>query len=99
MYACMQEQLKAADAELNSSYKSLVARYRNDGAIANGSVESQDIYLKKAQIAWITLRDASCQFETYDSIMGSGFGTLYTACLLKQTRERTQYLQWHIDHP
>jgi len=99
IYECMQEQLKVADAELNASYKSLVAQYRDNGAPAGGKTESQDSYLQEAQIAWIKLRDASCQFETYDSIMGNGFGTIHTACLLKHTRERTQYLKWYIDHP
>lgn len=99
MYQCFKHQLEKADITLNHSYKTLIARYKENGAPQAQGIKPQDSYLKEAQIAWIKFRDESCDFETYESITGSGFGTIYTACLLEKTQERVKYLQWHIEHP
>lgn len=99
MYECLNSELKESDAALNLAYKTLIARYKENGAPPGLKIEMQDVYLKKSQMAWIKQRDASCDFETYESITGSGFGTIYTACLLEQTQKRVEYLQWHIQHP
>lgn len=99
MYQCLKHQLKKADTTLNQLYKVLVARYKDNGAPQAQGAKSQDGYIKEAQIAWIKFRDDSCDFETYESITGSGFGTIYTACLLDKTQERVKYLQWYIEHP
>lgn len=95
MYDCLTAELKKSDAELNIAYKKLIDRYKADGQ----SAESQYNYLKQAQIAWLKSRDTGCNFETYDSRLGSGFGTIYTACLLQHTQKRVEYLQWYIKHP
>lgn len=98
MYECLTHQLKEADIALNKAYRVLTARYKeNEPSPVQG--KPQGSYLKKAQIAWIKFRDESCDFETYESITGSGFGTIYTACLLEKTQERVNYLQWYIEHP
>lgn len=99
MYQCFKHQLKKADITLNQSYKALIARYKENGAPQAQEIKPQDSYLKEAQIAWIKFRDESCDFETYESITGSGFGTIYTACLLEKTQERVKYLQWYIERP
>jgi uncharacterized protein YecT (DUF1311 family) len=96
---CFESKLKDADAELNSAYKLLMTRYKENGAPSVSTVETQNVYLKKAQLAWIKQRDTTCDFETYDSIAGSGFGSIYTACLLKQTQNRVDYLKWYIRNP
>lgn len=95
MYDCLTAELKKSDGELNSAYKTLIDRYKADGQ----STESQYYSLRQAQRAWLKLRDTSCDFETYDSRLGSGFGTIYTACLLQHTQKRVEYLQWYIKHP
>lgn len=97
MYDCLQLQLKTSDQALNQAYKTLITRYKENGAFENHP--SQDVMLKKAQLAWIVLRDASCEFETYDSMGGSGFGTIHTACLLEQTQKRVEYLQGFVGEP
>jgi uncharacterized protein YecT (DUF1311 family) len=99
MYECLNSELKKSDTELNHAYKTLIARYKENGAPPDLKIESQDVYLKKAQIAWLKQRDASCDFETYESITGSGFGTIYTACLLEQTQKRVEYLKWFVHPP
>ncbi|KAF2391532.1 lysozyme inhibitor LprI family protein [Pseudomonas frederiksbergensis] len=97
MFDCLQRQLKASDHALNTAYKTLIARYKDNGLATNQP--SQDLILKKAQLAWIALRDASCDFETYESIGGSGFGTIHTACLLEQTQKRVEYLNGFVGSP
>jgi len=99
MDECLTVELKKSDAELNTAYQKLVSRYEATGAPANAKGQTQGGYLKEAQRGWIKLRDASCDFETYESRMGSGFGTIYTACLLEQTQKRVEYLNWFIQHP
>ena len=99
IYECFELELKKADTELNSTYKKLINRYKENGEPSVSTVETQDVYLKKAQLAWIRQRDTTCDFETYESIAGSGFGSIYTACLLKQTRKRVDYLNWYIRNP
>jgi len=99
MYECLNSELKKADSALNSAYKNLMVMYKENGAPSGLKIETQDAYLKKSQLAWIKLRDTTCDFETYESITGSGFGTIYTACLLKQTQKRVDYLKWFIQNP
>jgi uncharacterized protein YecT (DUF1311 family) len=99
IYECFESNLKEADAELNSAYKLLMKRYKENREPSVSTVETQDVYLKKAQLAWIKQRDTTCDFETYESIAGSGYGSIYTACLLKQTQKRVDYLKWYIQNP
>ncbi|RON47814.1 lysozyme inhibitor LprI family protein [Pseudomonas frederiksbergensis] len=97
MYDCLQQQLEASDQALNAAYKTLIARYKDNGI--SGKPPTQDQMLKKAQLAWIALRDASCDFETYESREGSGFGTIHTFCLLEQTQKRVEYLNGLVGAP
>lgn len=82
-----------ADNELNSLYKIQIQQYKNEGADFYGQVESRDVYLKKSQQIWIKMRDASCNYETYESRTGTGFSSIYTQCLLEKTNERIKYLK------
>jgi uncharacterized protein YecT (DUF1311 family) len=50
MNTCAAEQYKAADAKLNETYQNALKR----------AAPTQRDLLKKAQISWITLRDADC---------------------------------------
>ncbi|WP_373388273.1 lysozyme inhibitor LprI family protein [Pseudomonas alcaligenes] len=99
MHECLKHQLKEADTALNQAYKVLTARYKNNEPSPIQGIKPQESYLKETQISWIKFRDESCDFETYESITGSGFGTIYTACLLEKTQERVKYLKWYIEHP
>jgi uncharacterized protein YecT (DUF1311 family) len=99
MAACFQHRLDRADAALNAAYRTLMARYKENGAPAGFTIGSQEDYLEKAQRAWTQLRDATCDFETYESMTGTGFGTLHTACLMEETQKRVDYLQRFVDSP
>lgn len=82
-----------ADAELNFVYKQQMQEYKKEGAEFYGQSESRDIYLKKSQLAWIKMRDASCDYETYESKTGTAFSSIYEKCLLDKTNERIEYLK------
>lgn len=82
-----------ADAELNSVYKRQIQEYKKEGADFYGQNESKDVYLKKSQQAWIKLRDADCDYETYESKTGTAFSREYEQCLLEKTNERMKYLR------
>jgi uncharacterized protein YecT (DUF1311 family) len=99
MYECLNSELERADSALNSAYKNLMVRHKENGAPSGLKIKTQDNYLRKSQLAWIKLRDTTCDFETYESITGSGFGTIHTACLLKQTQKRVDYLKWFLQNP
>jgi len=82
-----------ADKKLNDLYKIQMKESQNKGAEFYGQQKSRDVYLKKAQQAWIKMRDASCDYETYESQTGTGFSTIYEKCLLDKTNERIKYLE------
>ncbi|HHA1754147.1 TPA: lysozyme inhibitor LprI family protein [Enterobacter kobei] len=82
-----------ADAELNSVYRQKIQEYKKEGAGFYGQSESRDIYLKKFQLTWIKMRDASCDYETYESKAGTAFSSIYEKCLLGKTNERIGYLK------
>ena len=80
--ACAAEQYQAADKKLNQTYHA---------AIKRAAAPQRDL-LKKAQQAWIALRDADCK------LMGSGTegGTIQpmiiNQCLTEKTAEREAFL-------
>ena len=89
----MNESYLTADNELNSLYKIQMQQYKREGAYFYGQKESRDVYLRKSQQIWIKMRDASCDYETYESRTGTGFSSIYTQCLLYKTKERIKYLK------
>lgn len=93
MYECFKEKLNEQDKLLNQTYNKLLNTYKSDGPLVLSNVPSKDVYLKKAQLAWIKTRDTSCDYETYESNGGTGFSTIYEKCLLDKTVERIQYLK------
>lgn len=93
LYSKYEHEYKLADQELNVLYKKLIDEYKNDGAGIVGQEKSRDFYLKIAQREWIKMRDASCDYETYESKTGTGFSTIYEKCLLDKTKERIKYLK------
>lgn len=92
-YLKIKDVYNKVDAELNSVYKQQMQEYKNEGAGFYEQIESKDVYLKKSQIAWIRMRDASCDYETYESRTGTAFSSIYEKCLLEKTKERIRYLK------
>ncbi|ELQ6222077.1 DUF1311 domain-containing protein, partial [Cronobacter turicensis] len=72
-YSEISRDYSKADKELNQVYTIQIQQYRKEGADFYGQVQSRDVFLKKSQQAWIKMRDASCDYETYESRTGTGF--------------------------
>lgn len=54
--------------------------------------------LEKSQQAWLKYRAATCGFETSPSAKSPTFENHIKLCLLSYTRERSEYLQWFLEH-
>jgi len=80
---CSQKKLAEADAELNKTYRQLIAK------MANKQWEAK---LRLAQQAWIKFRDANCDYESEFSGGGSAFTFEYNFCLVDMTTVRTKQL-------
>jgi len=81
--ACIDSNLEEADAQLNAVYSKLF------------SLLEDPSNLRKSERAWITFRDANCEF-----LWGKKYKSermAFTSCLEKKTLERTQELQNYID--
>lgn len=91
-YLKIKSEYAKADSGLNNIYRQQIQEYKNEGAEFYGQRESKDIYLKKSQLAWIKIRDADCDYETYESRTGTAFSSIYEQCLLDKTNERIKYL-------
>jgi len=79
---CSAQQYQAADKKLNQTYQAAVKR---------AAAPQQDL-LKKAQQAWITLRDADCAFIGSGTEGGSVQPMIVNQCLAEKTVEREAFL-------
>lgn len=62
--------------------------------------ESPD-YSKKiseSQTQWEKFHKISCEIETYESLNGSGYYSIFNACLEIKVNERVNYLKWLADN-
>ncbi|RVE90242.1 lysozyme inhibitor LprI family protein [Sinorhizobium meliloti] len=93
---CADQDYRAADAELNKTYRLAVAAMPAtdkelgdiDAAYA-GALEA----LKKAQRAWIGYRDGQCELAGFEARGGSMEPMLVSGCLAELTRKRTAELK------
>jgi len=88
MNACAARAYAKSDADLNRTYKTLIARLKNDADAARR--------LTAAQHAWIAFRDAECAFASAGSAGGSANAMVRAGCLDKQTRARTAALNGYL---
>lgn len=82
MNACAAGQYKAADARLNDTWRNALRR----------AEPTQQELLKKAQNAWITLRDADCALISSGTEGGSAQSMIFSQCLTDKTNEREAFL-------
>ena len=82
MNSCTAQQYQAADKTLNQTYQSAIKR----------ADAPQRELLKKAQQAWIALRDADCAFIGSGTEGGSIQPMIVNQCLADKTNEREAYL-------
>ncbi len=81
---CADLYYKAADAELNKTYKAITARL--------GILPDTKAALVKAQRAWIAFLDAECAFEASAVLEGSAYPMTLSNCLAGVTQERVSAL-------
>ncbi|BBQ84434.1 MULTISPECIES: lysozyme inhibitor LprI family protein [Enterobacteriaceae] len=82
MNACAAEQYQAADKKLNQTWQDVLKR----------AEPTQRDLLKKAQTAWIALRDADCAFLSSSTHGGSVQPMINSQCLTDKTTEREAFL-------
>ncbi|MBZ8178896.1 lysozyme inhibitor LprI family protein [Oscillatoria salina] len=77
-----------SDRRLNQVYQQLVPRLSS----------SRKQKLIQAQRAWITFRDASCEFERSEFQGGTIAPAIYNGCLADLTERRTQELEEYLQN-
>ena len=82
MNICAAQQNQAADKKLNQTYQDAMKR---------AAMPQRDL-LKKAQQAWITLRDADCAFAASGTAGGSVQPMILNQCLAEKTADREAFL-------
>lgn len=82
MNTCAAQQYQAADKTLNQTYQT---------AIKRAAAPQRDL-LKKAQQAWIALRDADCALIGSGTEGGSVQPMIVNQCLAEKTNEREAWL-------
>jgi len=83
MNMCWGKEYKAADARLNEAYRQFMAKLNDE----------EKAQLKKAQLAWITYRDANCDFVADEYKGGTMRPMIAAICLAETTNNRTTELK------
>ena len=82
MNTCAVNQYQAANKELNETYQNALKR----------AAPTQQALLKKAQTAWIAMRDADCALISSGTEGGSAQTMIANQCLADKTAEREAFL-------
>jgi len=85
---CYGNAYKKSDAELNSLYKQITVRLKDDAATTK--------LLVAAQKTWISFRDAECNFQTSGSAQGSVYPMTQAICLDGLTSRRIDDLKSYL---
>jgi uncharacterized protein YecT (DUF1311 family) len=83
MRDCMEPEWKKSNAELNRVYQESLKKLKPE----------QAAFLKKAQRAWLTYRDAECEADYKMSPGGTAAPLALTPCRVTLTQERTKTLK------
>lgn len=91
MVPCSEAAKKAADTQLNVSYKQLMTRlesdYRTDPAL--GAEYAAKV--KESQRAWLKLSDANCPLEAFEIEAEIPHVFAVNSCIARMSRERSAY--------
>lgn len=89
MGGCLDRELSFWDALLNENYSARMAQAkRADAAETQDHLAFQAEALRDMQRAWITFRDAACDYERSQWGGGTGGGPATLACLMQMTGEQ-----------
>ncbi|PJI92292.1 uncharacterized protein YecT (DUF1311 family) [Yoonia maricola] len=88
MGGCLERERSYWDGRLNDVYQQLLAQQGDDAAVTNN--------LRAMQRAWITYRDARCDYEYVQWEGGTGGGPALLACLMQTTGEQVLVLEQYL---
>ena len=86
---CAEQEWLAADADLNAAYGVARAQMQGIDADLPASERGAAAYLRDAQRAWVTFRDATCAAEGYAMHGGSAEPMVIYGCRARLTEQRT----------
>jgi uncharacterized protein YecT (DUF1311 family) len=89
MTICAVGEYDKADAELNASYKQIMARLKSDPDTAK--------LLVAAEKAWMAFRDAECTFANSQTVGGSIHPMMVAECREAITRKRIDDLKAYLN--
>ncbi|XJP58388.1 lysozyme inhibitor LprI family protein [Pseudomonas sp. A1437] len=93
MVPCSEAAKKAADAQLNVSYKQLMSRLESDYRADPALGAEYAAKVKESQHAWLKLRDANCPLEAFEIEVGKpAYVAVSNLCIARMSRERSAYL-------
>ncbi|MEO5322656.1 lysozyme inhibitor LprI family protein [Mesorhizobium sp. CC13] len=88
MNECADKAFRASDAELNTLYRQIQGRLKDDPGAAK--------LLVAAQRAWVGFRDAECDFSSSGVAQGSIYPMTVLQCHDGMTRQRIKDLQNYL---
>ncbi len=88
MGGCLDRERDFWDGRLNAAYQQLLSQQRSDPAMLDA--------LRGMQRAWISYRDARCDYEYVQWGGGTGGGPAILACLMQATAEQVFVLEQNI---
>lgn len=88
MNECADQSLRESDAELNSVYKQVEQRLKDNPDTIK--------LLVSAQRSWVAFRDAECTFSSSRVAGGSVYPMVYSTCLDRLTQSRTKELKAYL---
>ncbi len=86
---CFAKLAGKSDAELNAVYSQIMARLKSDAATTK--------LLVAAEKAWVTFRDAECNFSSAGVSGGSAAPMIWAMCLDGQTKARVKDLKAYLN--
>ncbi|MEQ5826406.1 DUF1311 domain-containing protein [Sulfitobacter sp. NFXS29] len=91
MGGCLDAELTFWDGLLNENYRARMVQSKSadeDATLYQPELPSQAEALRDMQRAWITFRDAACDYERSQWGGGTGGGPATLACLMQMTAEQ-----------
>lgn len=85
---CVEKAFQKSDDELNKLYKQIETRLTEDA--------DKNKLLVNAQKAWISFRDAECNFSSSGVIGGTIYPTIVSTCLDRMTQRRIRDFRGYL---
>lgn len=92
MTECAGRDFRTADADLNAAFGKAMTRMKTLDADLPAEQQGAEAALRRAQRAWITVRDSSCEARGRVYFGGSMQSMVVTNCKTDMTRGRTAEL-------